>query len=257
MPSYTATQCSVCGEAVRFQDRCGRDLPETITCATCKLAAREVKRLAREKAKRLAREKAKADREAKRLAREKAKRLAREKDKADREIENKAREAARTVPCQMTGCNKRIPMQREPRGHGAAYRLRNCCGECSQLLVGRARCVKCKTSVPTPSEYVLSTGRSRRGDPAATCQCNTCFGWATCRAEGCKQRKRVLRSPTDDPALKFVVPLVYECDGCFVDATCVSCKNERRVSRRCLLKRRFDSSGEPAAFYLCSTCVGK
>lgn len=83
----------------------------------------------------------------------------------------------------------------------------NCCGECSQLLVGRARCVKCKTSVPTPSEYVLSTGRSRRGDPAATCQCNTCFGWATCRAEGCKQRKRVLRSPTDDPALKFVVPL--------------------------------------------------
>eukprot|EP01047_Picozoa_sp_COSAG01_P039013 COSAG01_NODE_3198_length_6430_cov_10.203759_9_plen_731_part_01 len=65
----------------------------------------------------------------------------------------------------------------------------------------------------------------------------------------------MLRSPTDDPALKFVVPLVYECDGCFVDATCVSCKNERRVSRRCLLKRRFDSSGEPAAFYLCSTCV--
>jgi hypothetical protein len=147
MPSYTATQCSVCGEAVRFQDRCGRDLPETITCATCKLAAREVKRLAREKAKRLAREKAKADREAKRLAREKAKRLAREKDKADREIENKAREAARTVPCQMTGCNKRVPMQREPQGHGA-YRLRSFCGECLQLSVGRARCVKCKTSVP-------------------------------------------------------------------------------------------------------------
>ena len=69
MPSYTATQCSVCGEAVRFQDRCGRDLPETITCATCKLAAREVKRLAREKIK------------------------------ADREIEREAREAARTVPC--------------------------------------------------------------------------------------------------------------------------------------------------------------
>ena len=85
MPSYTATQCSVCGEAVRFQDRCGRDLPETITCATCKVAAREVKRLAREKAK--------AAREVKRLAREKAKRLA-EKDKADREIENKAREVA-------------------------------------------------------------------------------------------------------------------------------------------------------------------
>eukprot|EP01047_Picozoa_sp_COSAG01_P097329 COSAG01_NODE_27679_length_679_cov_1.946552_1_plen_190_part_10 len=190
MPSYTATQCSVCGEAVRFRDRPGRDLPETIVCATCKLAAREVKRLADEKAK--------------------------AKVKADREIENKAREAARTVPCQMTGCNKRVPMQKEPRGHGA-YRLRNCCGECSQLLVGRARCVKCKTSVPTPSEYVLSTGRSRRGDPAATCQCNTCFGWATCRAEGCKQRKRVLRSPTDDPALKFVVPLIYECDGCFVD----------------------------------------
>ena len=88
MPSYTATQCSVCGEAVRFRDRPGRDLPETITCATCKLAAREVKRLAREKAK--------ADRKAKRLAREKAKRLAREKAKADREAKRLARDDIRS-----------------------------------------------------------------------------------------------------------------------------------------------------------------
>ena len=155
-------------------------------------------------------------------------------------------------------------MQRESRGHGA-YRLRSFCGECLQLLVGRARCVKCKTSVPTPSEYVLSTGRSRRGDPAATCQCNTCFGWATCRAEGCEQRKRVLRSPTDDPALKFVVPLVYECDGCFVDATCVSCKTERRVSRRCLLTATSDEEppcegetlppGKPIVLWLMPTGV--
>jgi hypothetical protein len=59
-------------------------------CATCKRAAREVKRLAREKTK--------AAREVKRQARE-VKRLAREKIKADREIEREAREAARTVPC--------------------------------------------------------------------------------------------------------------------------------------------------------------
>jgi hypothetical protein len=139
MPSYTATQCSVCGEAVRFRDRPGRDLPETIVCATCKCAAREGKRLADEKAKAARDVKRQAKRLADREAKREAKRLVDEK--------NKAREVACVVPCQMTGCNRRISMQREPQGHGA-YRLRSFCGECLQLSVGRARCVKCKTSVP-------------------------------------------------------------------------------------------------------------